>query len=99
MKYTLTCEEGNFKNTVNFEEVYLPSVLENMELFLRGCGFYFEGKLEFVDDNYEFVGDGHDGMGSFAEPTVTVTNLRQTDMFDSMDLQHAPNYYDTERNK
>ena len=95
MKYTLTCEQGSFKNTVQFEEDFLPSVLENMQLFLKGCGFYFDGTLDIINEETEELYSEQDQWND----TVKVTNPNQTDMFDSMDLQHAPNYYDTERNK
>jgi hypothetical protein len=101
MKYTLTCTDGNFTNTVEFEQDFLPSVLENMQLFLRGCGFYFDGTLDIInEDTEELYSDTHDfrGVGVWEE-TVGIDNIEQTDMFDSMDLQHAPNYYDTTRNK
>ena len=100
MKYTLTCEQGSFKNTVQFEEDFLPSVLENMQLFLKGCGFHFDGTLDIInEETEELYSDTHDFSGMDWQDTVKVTNPNQTDMFDSMDLQHAPNYYDTERNK
>jgi hypothetical protein len=95
MKYTLTCEQGSFKNTTEFEEDFLPSVLENMQLFLKGCGFYFDGTLDIINEETEEL---YSEQAQWND-TVKVTNPNQTDMFDSMDLQHAPNYYDTERNK
>lgn len=100
MKYTLTCEEGTFKTTTEFEEVFLPSVLENMQLFLKGCGFYFDGTLDIInEETEELYSDTHDFRGMDWEQTVKVTNPHQTDMFDSMDVQHSPHYYDTTRNK
>jgi hypothetical protein len=99
MKYTLTCQQGNFKTTTEFEEDFLPSVLENMQLFLRGCGFYFDGTLDIInEDTEELYSDTHDYQTEWNE-TAAVTSLNQMDMFDSMDVQHSPNYYDTERNK
>jgi hypothetical protein len=95
MKYTLTCEQGSFKNTTEFEEDFLPSVLENMQLFLKGCGFYFDGTLDIINEETEEL---YSDQVQWNE-TVTVTNLKQMDMFDSMDVQHSPHYYDTERNK
>jgi hypothetical protein len=29
----------------------LPEVLEEFQAFLRGCGYYFDGNLEFVNDD------------------------------------------------
>jgi hypothetical protein len=100
MKYTLTCEQGNFKTTTEFEEDFLPSVLENMQLFLKGCGFYFDGTLDIInEETEELYSDTHDFRGMDWNETVAVTNLKQMDMFDSMDVHHSPHYYDTERNK
>jgi hypothetical protein len=55
----------NTETTVEFNADTLDSVLEQFELFIRGCGFYPSGKLDFVDE--EYYGDGHDGMGSTLE--------------------------------
>jgi hypothetical protein len=99
MKYTLTCEQGSFKNTTEFEEDFLPSVLENMQLFLRGCGFYFDGTLDIInEETEELYSDTHDFRGMDWNETVKV-NPKQMDMFDSMDVQHSSHYFDTERNK
>jgi hypothetical protein len=51
-KFTLICDHGNEKTTVEFEKEYLPEVLENLEMFLRGAGYHFNGTLDFVDDEY-----------------------------------------------
>lgn len=100
MKYTLTCTDGNFTNTVEFEQDFLPSVLENMQLFLKGCGFYFDGTLDIInEETEELYSDTHDFRGMDWEQTVKVTNPHQTDIFDSMDVQHSSHYYDTTRNK
>ena len=96
MKYTLTCEQGTFKTTTEFEEDFLPSVLENMQLFLKGCGFYFDGTLDIINEETEEL---YSDANVDWEQTVKVTNPHQTDMFDSMDVQHSQHYYDTERNK
>jgi GTPase SAR1 family protein len=66
-----------------------------MQLFLKGCGFYFDGTLDIINEETEEL---YSEQAQWND-TVKVTNLNQMDMFDSMDLQHAPNYYDTERNK
>lgn len=66
MKYTLILEDefAKTKVTHEFNEEYLPSVLEHFEQFLRGCGFYFDGTLDIVkpeiseslsDDDYEIM--------------------------------------------
>ena len=49
-KFTLICDHGNEKTTVEFEKEFLPEVLENFENFLRGSGYHFDGTLDFVND-------------------------------------------------
>ena len=49
-KFTLICDHGNEKTTVEFEKEFLPEVLENFEMFLRGSGYHFDGTLDFVND-------------------------------------------------
>ena len=29
---------------------HLPEVIEEFQTFLRGCGYYFDGELEFVEE-------------------------------------------------
>jgi len=36
--------------TMETEQIVLSDLLEDIELFLKGCGFYFEGHLEIVED-------------------------------------------------
>jgi hypothetical protein len=54
-KFTLICDQGEFgtplKTTTEFEVDFLPEVLENFELFLRGAGFVFDGKVEIYDES------------------------------------------------
>ena len=52
MKYTLIAEDefGGAKNTREFQADYLPDVLSEVELFLKGAGFVFNGNLDFVND-------------------------------------------------
>ena len=62
MKFTLTCQhsvyddltgiiesDDGMKVTTEFKEVQLNEVLQNIEMFLRGCGFNPSGHLEFVE--------------------------------------------------
>ena len=49
MKFTLIGEQDCFKTTQEFDEYSLPTVLENITIFLRGCGYHFDGSLEIVD--------------------------------------------------
>jgi hypothetical protein len=43
---------GRFaETTVDFNADTITDVLEQFEMFLRGSGFYFTGKLDFIDEN------------------------------------------------
>ena len=37
-------------NTQEFDADDLETILQNFEMFLRGCGFYFRGSLEIVSE-------------------------------------------------
>ena len=45
-KYKLIMKELDFKNTLEFEADGLEDVLANMEIFLKGNGFFFDGALD-----------------------------------------------------
>jgi hypothetical protein len=109
MKYTLIAEDtwDGSKTTREFEVDALPEVLTEIEMFLRGAGFFFNGNLDFVNDfetepewttqewdtPQDFSGDGHDGMGS------TMTDYPY--LYDEADLPmgKSKHYFDTQRNK
>jgi hypothetical protein len=56
-KFTFIAEHSTGeKTTLEFEKDYLPYILENIEMFLRGTGFHFTGNLDFVEDAYEGQG-------------------------------------------
>ena len=96
-KFTLIAEHPDaHKITHEFEVDFLPDVLDNIELFIRGVGYFPTGVLEFVDEDCmvtttqlgddiltEF-GDGHDGMGSTLDDYPEIK---------------SSHYFDTERNK
>jgi hypothetical protein len=44
------------ETTVEFSADYLPDILEQFEMFLRGSGFHFSGTLDFVSDE-EYYGE------------------------------------------
>ncbi len=61
-KFKLICDHSNsFVDeqaiTYDFKAEYLPDVLQNIELFLKGAGFIFDGVLDIVPTE-EFYGDG-----------------------------------------
>ena len=112
MKYTLIAEDtwDGSKTTREFEVDALPEVLSEIELFLRGAGFFFDGNLDFVNDFEEPEWDDNDFQETYDTPHVG-------EMYDSMDLPsnncgagsnvesggagniHSQHFFDTERNK
>jgi len=50
----------------------LMEVIEDFEMFLKGCGFVFDGYLDIVPQDDEYNED-HDGVQEFATPTGKVT--------------------------
>lgn len=54
MRMIFTCEhDGPFNNVIGRVQhetmnEYLPDILEDIELFLKGCGFIFDGHLDIV---------------------------------------------------
>jgi hypothetical protein len=98
MKYTLIAEDefGNSSTTREFNVDYLPDVLSEVELFLKGAGFVFNGNLDFVNDFEEvpedFTGYDH-GCGS--------TMADYPELYDEQDLlkTKSAHYFDTQRNK
>jgi hypothetical protein len=45
-KYKLKMQDDNYKNTLEFEADGLEDVVANMEIFLKGNGFFFDGALD-----------------------------------------------------
>jgi hypothetical protein len=45
-KYKLEMQEEGFKTSLEFDSEDLGDVLANIEIFLRGCGFIFDGALD-----------------------------------------------------
>jgi hypothetical protein len=85
MKYTLIAKDEfeGATTTREFNVDYLPDVLSEIELFLRGAGFVFNGNLDFVND-----------LESEPE-SYEVTQ----EMVDAIAAQHSKYYGDTERNR
>jgi hypothetical protein len=58
-KFTFISEHNTGeKITFEFNKEYLPDILQEFEMFLRGAGFQFNGNLDFVEDAYEGQGFG-----------------------------------------
>jgi hypothetical protein len=49
VKFQLIATEGTTRSIREFETDYLYEVLPELEDFLRGAGFPFDGNLEIVD--------------------------------------------------
>lgn len=45
-KYKLEMKDDGYKNKLEFESDDLGDVVANMEIFLKGCGFIFDGALD-----------------------------------------------------
>jgi hypothetical protein len=108
MKYTLIAEDtyGGSKTTREFEADYLPNVLEELELFLKGAGFIFDGNLDFVNDFEEDYTEQKFDTEEFQfditqGPTITNEELPPNNWpFAKTDaVEHNEYYFDTERNK
>jgi hypothetical protein len=60
-KFKFVCEEDaplfnsspSSVRTVEFSAVQLDDIVEEFEMFLKGCGFHFDGRLDFVEEKYE----------------------------------------------
>lgn len=57
-KFKFVCEESSYcspasTTTVEVSAVLLDDVVNQFELFLRGCGFNFKGNLVILDDTEE----------------------------------------------
>ena len=62
--FTLTCEHRtawdatlDSRVTMEFEKETLTEVIDQFQDFLRGCGYYFDGRLEIVTDEDVEVDD------------------------------------------
>jgi hypothetical protein len=98
MKYTLIAEDeyGGSKTTREFTEDFLPHVLTEIELFLKGAGFIFDGNLNFVD---EFAETNMDfGLEQDFDELYTE---EESELYDSKEVLATKSayYFDTERNK
>ena len=103
MKYTLIAEDeyGGSKTTREFNVDYLPEVLSEVELFLKGAGFVFGGNLDFVNDFEEEPIWQTTEWESSQGPTMNNPDLPNNNWpFGKTDtVEHNEHYFDTERNK
>ena len=101
MKYTLIAEDefGGSTTTREFTEDFLPQVLTEIELFLKGAGFVFNGNLDFVDEFAETNSDFELEPEWHTEEWDTPQDYPE--LYDEKDLPigKSKHYFDTERNK
>jgi hypothetical protein len=52
-RYKLEMKDDGYKNKLEFESDDLSDVIANMEIFLKGCGFIFDGALDIHTGNVQ----------------------------------------------
>jgi len=65
-KFMLTSICEDIVTTKEFDSEYLYDVVERFEEFLRGCGYYFEGRLDIVN---ECEAEETNAYDTFSEPS------------------------------
>jgi hypothetical protein len=88
MKYTLIAEDtwNGSKTTREFEVDTLSDTLCEIELFLKGAGFVFNGNLDFINDFDHYIGDD--------DFTTTESDYELTEQ-----VEHSEYYFDFDRNQ
>jgi hypothetical protein len=80
-KYKLEMKDDGYKNKLEFESDDLGDVVANMEIFLKGCGFIFDGALDIhtgeVQKNAMHYTPRYESNNKFDD---TITNSDQLDM-------------------
>lgn len=94
-KFTFICEHTDIygkpdgtKVTYEFNVDTLDNVLEHADVFIRGCGYYTQGVLDYIVDeplDQEWYNE------EFETPTEPEP--------EQPTMGHSPHYFDTERNK
>jgi hypothetical protein len=74
-KFTLISEhDDSSRTTVEFERDFLPDVIMQMDMFLRGTGFIYDGSLTIEGwDDYSNEDSGSDEHTEFYPQTENVT--------------------------
>ena len=95
-KYTLIAEHTSLltgktvsKTTQEFEADGLMDVVENVEMFLKGAGFVFDGYLDIVPEEEIDYTEDNDGVEEFKTPSNFSGN--GFNMYDSMNYVGVPN--------
>jgi hypothetical protein len=72
-KFTLISEhDDSTRTTVEFEHDFLPNVLMQMDMFLRGTGFVYDGSLSI--EEWEDYADNVDKDENTRTETVSVNS-------------------------
>ena len=80
-KYILTMKDDGYKNKLEFESDDLGDVIANMEIFLKGCGFIFDGALDIHTGEVQKNAMHHTCRGTTdREFDDVITNSDQLDM-------------------
>ena len=121
-RFTFICEHdaeqlGGYqsdyrRNEVTFQAESWSDVLLEVDTFLRGSGFYFDGEVGMIEpeekqeDTYDIYGTDTDDTDTFTfsdfecpkpEPIWNFQPLEEA--IRRMKEQHSEHYYDSERNK
>ena len=78
-KYILIAKDDKYKNKLEFESDDLGDVVANMEIFLKGGGFFFDGVLDIHTGRVE-TNAMHYKYTSDREFDDIITNSDQLDM-------------------
>ena len=87
-RFTFICEDEPMpfsdgivsKKTVEFNGESLDGIINEFEMFLKGCGFHFSGHLDFVDNHSNSFDYGE-------EPPEWHTEEFETPKFDFSQIQ------------
>ena len=79
-KYKLIMKEIDFKNTLEFEADGLEDVIANMEIFLKGNGFFFDGALDVHEGEVQMNRMHHIVKHKPRECDDIITDSDQLDM-------------------
>ena len=53
-----SCDLDTHVVTHEFSAEYLPEVITNIDMFLKGAGYIYDGYVDILEDNPPQVGDG-----------------------------------------
>ena len=83
------------KITYEFEVDTLENILEHADLFIRGCGYFPQGTLDYIP-NSEYYGEPEWQTEEWETPTFGAGTNFESGGAGNLHSQH---YFDTERNK